>query len=169
MAFVDKRVQLANQKLVSGNPLNWLARSDDVDLGPTPGLRGQAVQGCYLVICIRTPVTTSSDPGDIVLIELASHEQPNGVGAKYVHWTAGNLDFGGALSSGPTAASLAAGWQYVIPLSQKATYFRYLSVSFAVDALNGVAFESGAFDAYITTTAPFTGADLMPQGFTAKV
>lgn len=169
MAFVDKRVQLASNKALTGNALDWLARSDDVDLGPTPGLRGQATEGCYLVITIRSAVTTSNDPGDIVLVELASTVLPSGAGAKYVHWSAGNLDLASALNTGPSAAALAEGWTYVVPLSPKASYFRYLSVLFAVNAVAGVSFTGGAFDAYITTTPPYSSLDLMPQGFSAKV
>lgn len=166
MAFVDKRVQLANNLQVNSGVVSYAIGSDVVDLGPTPALRGQAVEGCYLVISIRSAISTTN-PADIVLIELITTDQAAG-GAKLVHWSAGNLDLSGVANYGPAASSLQAGWMYVIPLSHKAYYQRYMSVGMIVNPATAT-FESGAFDAYITTTPPYSSLDLMPQGFSAKV
>jgi len=166
MAFVDKRVQLAANLQVNSGALAYAVGSDVVDLGPTPSLRGQAVEGCYLVISIRSQISTT-DPGDTVLIELVTTDQPAG-GNKIVHWSAGNLDLAGVANFGPVASSLTPGWMYVVPLSHKAMYLRYMSVGMIVNAATST-FESGSFDAYITTTPPYSSLDLMPQGFSAKV
>lgn len=166
MAFVDKRVQLANNLLVNSGLTPFAIGSDVIDLGPTPALRGQAVEGCYLVISIRSQIATT-DPGDTVLIELSTTSAPTS-GQKIVHWSAGNLDLASVANSGPIASSLVPGWMYVVPLSHKAMYLRYMSVGMIVN-VNSSEFESGSFDAYITTTPPYSAVDLMPQGFSAKV
>lgn len=166
MAFVDKRVQLANNLSVTAGAAPYAIGSDVIDLGLTPALRGQAVEGCYLVISVRSQISTT-DPNDTVLIELVTTSESAG-GSKIVHWSAGNLDLANIANFGPTASSLVPGWMYVVPLSHKATYLRYLAVGMVVNATSSV-FESGSFDAYITSTPPFSSVDLMPQGFNAKV
>lgn len=169
MAFVDKRTQLANNQQLATS----VVTSDSVDLGVTPALRGQAVSGCYLVITFTSPVSTAGGASSRVQIELSSSEQTAGQGAKYVHWTTGNLDFGispaSPTSSTVLASYLTTGRMFVVPLPHKATYYRYLQVLLAVDALSDDAFESGAFSAYITTVPPYSSDDLMPDGFNAVV
>jgi hypothetical protein len=44
-----------------------------------------------------------------------------------------------------------------------------LQVTFAVDGLALDAFESGAYNAYITTVPPYSSADLMPDRIDAVV
>lgn len=176
MAFVDKRVQLFTNYSLATPANQYLVASNDVDLGATPVLRGQATSGCYLVVAVVQNVTTSDSIGDPVQLQLQSSDLPAGQGAVAVHWNASNVDFtdpgtgNRGAGTGPlTAGGLFAGRTFVVPLPPKAEYRRYLQVVIATDIFGGDVFVSGVINAYLTTTPYFTGSDLMPQGFSAKV